>query len=147
MGSYNTNNKKCLGFFSYIYWSSCIKYECILYYKVLHFASFVSELKKTKVDLETLKSQATSTNNEYDRLLKEHEKLQVSWTQCLLNRIWILMLLFVVIFLKVYSDCFNCSSDSDTTEIFKICLSWTDINYMINYDVIKPLLKRKRSLL
>lgn len=36
---------------------------------------------------------------------------------------------FVVIFLKVYSDCFNCSSDSDTTEIFKICLSWTDINY------------------
>ncbi|XP_022295964.1 B-cell receptor-associated protein 31-like [Crassostrea virginica] len=34
------------------------------------------ELKKTKVDLETLKSQATSTNNEYDRLLKEHEKLQ-----------------------------------------------------------------------
>lgn len=135
------------GFFSYIYWSSCIKYECILYYKVLYFASFVSELKKTKVDLETLKSQATSTNNEYDRLLKEHEKLQVSWTQCLLNRIWILMLLFVVIFLKVYSDCFNCSSDSDTTEIFKICLSWTDINYMINYDVIKPLLKRKRSLL
>eukprot|EP00105_Crassostrea_gigas_P044306 XP_019928454.1 PREDICTED: B-cell receptor-associated protein 31 [Crassostrea gigas] len=82
------------------------------------------ELKKTKVDLETLKSQATSTNNEYDRLLKEHEKLQVSWTPCLLNRIWILMLLFVVIFLKVYSDCFNnCSSDSDTTEIFKICLS------------------------
>lgn len=129
MGSYNTNNKKCLGVFSSIYWSSCIKYECILYYKVLHFASFVSELKKTKVDLETLKSQATSTNNEYDRLLKEHEKLQVSWTQCLLNRIWILMLLFVVIFLKVYSDCFNCSSDSDTTEIFKICLSWTDINY------------------
>lgn len=123
MGSYNTNNKKCLGFFFPIYWSSCIKYECILYYKVLHFASFVSELKKTKVDLETLKSQATSTNNEYDRLLKEHEKLQVSWTQCLLNRIWILMLLFVVIFLKVYSDCFNCSSDSDTTEIFKICLS------------------------
>lgn len=124
MGSYNTNNKKCLGFFSYIYWSSCIKYECILYYKVLYFASFVSELKKTKVDLETLKSQATSTNNEYDRLLKEHEKLQVSWTPCLLNRIWILMLLFVVIFLKVYSDCFNnCSSDSDTTEIFKICLS------------------------
>lgn len=129
MGSYNTNDKKCLGFFSSIYWSSCIKYECILYYKVLHFASFVSELKKTKVDLETLKSQATSTNNEYDRLLKEHEKLQVSWTQCLLNRIWILMLLFVVIFLKVYSDCFNCSSDSDTTEIFKICLSWSDINY------------------
>lgn len=129
MGSYNTNNK-CLGFFFPIYWSSCIKYECILYYKVLHFASFVSELKKTKVDLETLKSQATSTNNEYDRLLKEHEKLQVSWTPCLLNRIWILMLLFVVIFLKVYSDCFNnCSSDSDTTEIFKICLSWTDINY------------------
>lgn len=122
MGSYNTNNK-CLGFFSSIYWSSFIKYECILYYKVLHFASFVSELKKTKVDLETLKSQATSTNNEYDRLLKEHEKLQVSWTQCLLNRIWIFMLLFVVIFLKVYSDCFNCSSDSDTTEIFKICLS------------------------
>ncbi|XP_048739158.1 B-cell receptor-associated protein 31-like [Ostrea edulis] len=34
------------------------------------------ELKKTKVDLETLKSQATSTNNEYDRLLREHEKLQ-----------------------------------------------------------------------
>lgn len=126
MGSYNTNNKKCLGFFFPIYWSSCIKYECILYYTVLHFAFSVSELKKTKVDLETLKSQATSTNNEYDRLLKEHEKLQVSWTPCLLNRIWILMLLFVVIFLKVYrySDCFNnCSSDSDTTEIFKICLS------------------------
>lgn len=124
MGSYNTNNKKCLGFFFPIYWSSCIKYECILYYIVLHFAFSVSELKKTKVDLETLKSQATSTNNEYDRLLKEHEKLQVSWTPCLLNRIWILMLLFVVIFLKVYSDCFNnCSSDSDTTEIFKICLS------------------------
>lgn len=40
-----------------------------------------SELKKTKVDLETLKSQATSTNNEYDRLLKEHEKLQVSCMQ------------------------------------------------------------------
>ena len=49
---------------------------------VLMFLAFCfvlfSELKKTKVDLETLKSQATSTNNEYDRLLKEHEKLQVS---------------------------------------------------------------------
>nr|XP_022302343.1 B-cell receptor-associated protein 31-like isoform X2 [Crassostrea virginica] len=35
------------------------------------------ELKNTKADLETLKAQASNTNIEYDRLLKEHETLQL----------------------------------------------------------------------
>lgn len=89
--------------------------KSVFYYTVLNFASFVSELKKTKVDLETLKSQATSTNNEYDRLLKEHEKLQVSWTQYLLNRTKTLMLFFVI-FQRFTQIVLNCHSDGVTTD-------------------------------
>ncbi|XP_013411830.1 B-cell receptor-associated protein 31 isoform X3 [Lingula anatina] len=35
-----------------------------------------SELEQSKRDLQTLKKQASATNNEYDRLLKEHAELQ-----------------------------------------------------------------------
>lgn len=116
-----TNNTKC---FEKQFWHLVLNNKSVFYYTVLNFASFVSELKKTKVDLETLKSQATSTNNEYDRLLKEHEKLQVSWTQYLLNRTKTLMLFFVI-FSKVYSDCFELSQWRcyNWLEVFKIFLS------------------------
>ena len=36
------------------------------------------ELKKTQADLDAMKSQAQSTNREYDRLAEENQKLQVS---------------------------------------------------------------------
>lgn len=39
---------------------------------------FSSELKRAKLDLDSMRKQAEATNNEYDRLLKEHAKLQVN---------------------------------------------------------------------
>ena len=47
---------------------SCDVKKCYLVY---------AELKRTKADLEAVKSQAESTNREYDRLMEEHRQLQV----------------------------------------------------------------------
>ncbi len=41
-------------------------------------AILLTELKKTKTDLATMKKQSESTNAEYDRLAEEHQKLVVS---------------------------------------------------------------------
>lgn len=38
---------------------------------------FFPELERTKTNLMVVKGQAEGTNREYDRLMKEHEKLQV----------------------------------------------------------------------
>lgn len=38
---------------------------------------YSTELKKALNDLEAVRKQAEGTNREYDRLLKEHAKLQV----------------------------------------------------------------------
>ena len=43
---------------------------------LVHFTHY-SELKKAQSDLEAVRKQAEGTNREYDRLLKEHAKLQV----------------------------------------------------------------------
>jgi len=39
---------------------------------------YSTELKKALNDLEAFRKQAEGTNREYDRLLKEHAKLQVN---------------------------------------------------------------------
>jgi len=37
----------------------------------------LSELKRSRLDLDVMKTQAEATNMEYDRLMKEHSQLQV----------------------------------------------------------------------
>ena len=37
----------------------------------------MSELKRSRLDLDVMKTQAEATNMEYDRLMKEHAQLQV----------------------------------------------------------------------
>ncbi len=40
---------------------------------------FIVEVNRADLSISAMKKQAESTNNEYDRMLKEHAKLQVTF--------------------------------------------------------------------
>jgi len=77
----------------FYFYLNLLRLKVKLYYLILSFLyelfyGGVLELTLRKVDFNAMKQQAESTNREYDRLLDEHSKLQVS---------------HLMLFLKVFS--------------------------------------------